>query len=44
MQGALAQMRTPVSAGRLQPFAETWGCTAELAVDQGPGTGSDDTG
>jgi predicted ArsR family transcriptional regulator len=37
MQGALAQMRTPVSAGRLQPFAETSGCTAELAVDQGSG-------
>jgi predicted ArsR family transcriptional regulator len=35
MQGALAQMRSPVSASRLQPFAETWGCTAELAVDQG---------
>lgn len=34
MQGALAQMRTPVTVGRLQPFAETWGCTAELAVDQ----------
>ena len=35
MQGALAQMRTPVSAGRLQPFAQAWGCTAELAVDSG---------
>lgn len=38
MQGALAQMRTPVTAGRLQPFAEAWGCTAELAVDQASGT------
>jgi predicted ArsR family transcriptional regulator len=38
MQGALAQMRTQVTAGRLQPFAEAWGCTAELAVDQAPGT------
>ena len=34
MQGALAQMRTPVTVGRLQPFAEAWGCTAELALDQ----------
>jgi hypothetical protein len=33
MQGALAQMRAPVTARRLQPFAEAWGCTAELAVD-----------
>jgi len=33
MQGALAQMRTSVTARRLQPFAEAWGCTAELAVD-----------
>lgn len=40
MQGALAQMRTPVTAGRLQPFAEAWGCTAELAVDQASGTGT----
>jgi predicted ArsR family transcriptional regulator len=40
MQGALAQMRTPVSAGRLQPFAHTSGCIAELAVDQtSAGTG-----
>ena len=38
MQGALAQMRTPVTAGRLQPFAEAWGCTAELAVDQASAT------
>jgi predicted ArsR family transcriptional regulator len=38
MQGALAQMRTTVTVGRLQPFAEAWGCTAELAVDQAPGT------
>jgi predicted ArsR family transcriptional regulator len=37
MQGALAQMRTPVTAGRLQPFAGAWGCTAELAVDQASG-------
>jgi predicted ArsR family transcriptional regulator len=38
MQGALAQMRTTVTVGRLQPFAEAWGCTAELAVDQASGT------
>jgi predicted ArsR family transcriptional regulator len=38
IQGALAQMRTTVTVGRLQPFAEPWGCTAELAVDQAPGT------
>jgi predicted ArsR family transcriptional regulator len=44
MQGALAQMRTPVSTGRLQPFAQTWGCTAELAVDQDSGTGTRPTG
>jgi predicted ArsR family transcriptional regulator len=44
MQGALAQMRTPVSAGRLQPFADTGRCTAELAVDQGSGAGSGDSG
>ena len=40
MQGALAQMRTTVTVGRLQPFAEAWGCTAELAVDQASGTDS----
>jgi predicted ArsR family transcriptional regulator len=40
MQGALAQMRTPVTVGRLQPFAEAWGCTAELALDQASGTGT----
>jgi predicted ArsR family transcriptional regulator len=38
MQGALAQMRTTVTASRLQPFADAWGCTAELAFDQAPGT------
>jgi predicted ArsR family transcriptional regulator len=37
MQGALAQMRTPVTAGRLQPLAGPEGCTAELAVDQASG-------
>jgi len=40
MQGTLAQMRTTVTVGRLQPFAEAWGCTAELAVDQASGTDS----
>jgi predicted ArsR family transcriptional regulator len=44
MQGALAQMRTPVTVGRLQPFAEAWGCTAELALDQAPETGAQPTG
>lgn len=34
MRGALEQLRTPITADRLQPFAEAWGCTAELAVDQ----------
>ena len=38
MQGALAQMRAPVTADRLQPFAEAWGCTAELSADQASGT------
>jgi predicted ArsR family transcriptional regulator len=38
MQGALAQLRTPVTVGRLQPFAEVGGCTAELVVDQASGT------
>jgi predicted ArsR family transcriptional regulator len=38
MQGALAQLRTPVTVGRLQPFAEVRGCIAELADDQASGT------
>jgi predicted ArsR family transcriptional regulator len=34
MQGALAQMRAPVTADRLQPFAEPGLCIAYLATRQ----------
>ena len=34
MQGALAQMRAPVTADRLQPFAEPSLCIADLATRQ----------
>ena len=37
MQGALAQMRAPVTADRLQPFAEPSLCIAYLAARQDPG-------
>ena len=37
MQGALAQMRAPVTAARLQPFAEPSVCIAYLATRQDPG-------
>lgn len=36
MQGALAQMRAPVSADRLQPFAEPSVCIAELSAGNVP--------
>jgi len=36
MQGVLAQMRTPVTADRLEPFAGPGGCVAELAAERGP--------
>jgi len=35
MQGALAQMRAPVTADRLEPFAEPSLCIAHLAIPQG---------
>jgi predicted ArsR family transcriptional regulator len=34
MQGALAQMRAPVTADRLEPFAEPSLCIAYLATPQ----------
>jgi len=37
MQGALEQMRAPVAAERLQPFAEPGLCIAYLAARQDPG-------
>jgi predicted ArsR family transcriptional regulator len=37
MQGALDQMRAPVTADRLQPFAEPSLCIAYLATRQNPG-------
>lgn len=37
MQGALEQMRAPVAADRLQPFAEPGLCIAYLAARQDPG-------
>ena len=37
MQGALDQMRAPVTADRLQPFAEAGLCVAHLAGPGGPG-------
>ena len=37
MQGALGQMRAPVTADRLQPFAEPSLCIAYLAARQDPG-------
>jgi predicted ArsR family transcriptional regulator len=37
MQGALDQMRAPVTADRLQPFAEASLCVAHLASSPGPG-------
>jgi predicted ArsR family transcriptional regulator len=37
MQGALDQMRAPVTADRLQPFAEPSLCIAYLAPRQNPG-------
>lgn len=36
MQGALARMRAPVTADRLQPFAEPSLCIAYLTVQPGP--------
>lgn len=36
MQGALAQMRAPVTTDRLQPFAEPSVCIAELTTEHGP--------
>jgi predicted ArsR family transcriptional regulator len=36
MQGALDQMRAPVTADRLQPFAEAGLCVAHLAGPEGP--------
>ena len=33
MQGVLAQMRAPVTADRLDPFAEPGGCVAELTTE-----------
>lgn len=38
MQGALAQMRAPVTVDRLEPFAEPGLCVASLTTHQGPGT------
>jgi len=38
MQGALDQMRAPVTADRLQPFAEASVCVAHLACSRGPGS------
>ena len=34
MQGALAQMRAPVTTDQLQPFAEPSPCIANLATQQ----------
>lgn len=38
MQGALAQMRAPVTADRLEPFAGPSLCVAHLTAQDGPGT------
>jgi predicted ArsR family transcriptional regulator len=40
MQGALAQMRAPVTAGRLEPFAERSLCVAHLTAREEPGSSS----
>jgi len=37
MQGPLAQIRAPVTADRLHPFAEPGSCIAYLAAEQDPG-------
>jgi predicted ArsR family transcriptional regulator len=37
MQGALARMRAPVTADRLEPFARPGECVTHLAVPGGPG-------
>jgi len=37
MRGALAQMRAPVTAGRLDPFVEPSLCVASLTEHDGPG-------
>jgi predicted ArsR family transcriptional regulator len=39
MQGALTQMRAPVTTDRLQPFAEPSVCIAELSTEHGPEQG-----
>ena len=39
MQGALAQMRAPVTADRLEPFAEPTLCIARLSAGEGPDSG-----
>jgi hypothetical protein len=36
-QGTLTQMRTPVSADRLEPFAESGACIARLTAHDQPG-------
>jgi predicted ArsR family transcriptional regulator len=36
LQGALTQMRAPVTADRLQPFAQPSVCIAELTTERGP--------
>jgi predicted ArsR family transcriptional regulator len=41
MQGVLGQLRAPVTADRLQPFAEPSVCIAEVAPGADPGTGTD---
>ena len=38
MRGALARMRAPVTADRLDPFVEPSLCTARLTAGQDPGT------
>jgi predicted ArsR family transcriptional regulator len=39
MQGALTQMRAPLSTGRLQPFARPSVCIADLTAGHGPEEG-----
>ena len=39
MQGGLARMRAPVSADRLEPFAEPGVCVAHLTARQDPAPG-----
>ncbi len=40
MQGVLAQLRAPVTADRLRPFAEPSVCVAEFSAEQGQRAGS----